>query len=125
MSPSAVRERYNESPMAKLSDKDRERYARMLHALGNPHRLAVYVKLATVCGRGQRRKSLSEMRARVGELSRDLAIAPSTVSHHLKELRGAGLIHMERDGQTVGCSIDLEALDLLGRFFTKVLPPGA
>lgn len=34
----------------------------------------------------------------------------STVSHHLKELREAGLIQMERSGKTMVCSLEREAL---------------
>jgi ArsR family transcriptional regulator len=101
---------------------ERARFARMFHALSNPHRLAVFMRLAAVCGRGSSRKSLSEMRRRVGELSRDLAVAPSTVSHHLKELREAGLIRMERDGKTVGCSVETGALKDLAGFFERVSP---
>ncbi|MDE2292446.1 MAG: winged helix-turn-helix transcriptional regulator [Elusimicrobia bacterium] len=110
--------------MARLSERERARYSRMFHALSNPHRLAVYIRLASVCGRVHHRKSIAELRARVGELCRDLDIAPSTVSHHLKELREAGLIHMEREGQTVGCWVDVLALEDLGRFFTHVAPGG-
>lgn len=93
----------------------------MFHALSNPHRLAVFVRLASMCGRRRSTKSLDEVRTRVGELCSDLGIAPSTVSHHLKELREAGLIHMERRGKTVGCWVDLDALELLSGFFSQVV----
>jgi len=53
----------------------------------------------------------------VGTLGKDLGIAPSTVSHHIKELRRAGLILIQRRGQTLECSVDPEMLNLLAAFF--------
>jgi len=52
----------------------------------------------------------------VGELARDSAVSPSTVSHHLKELSNAGLIRMERHGQRVDCSVDQDVFRELLRF---------
>ena len=57
------------------------------------------------------------MRRCVGVIGGDLEIAPSTVSHHLKELRQAGLVHMERRGQTIECWVEPETLRLLADFF--------
>ena len=54
----------------------------------------------------------------VGELGRDPGIVPSTVSHHLKELRAAGLVNMTRRGQTIECSVDAEAIERLAEFFS-------
>jgi ArsR family transcriptional regulator len=53
----------------------------------------------------------------VGALGGDLDIAPSTVSHHVKELQQAGLIRMERRGQRVECWVDPETLGGLAAFF--------
>ncbi len=44
-------------------------------------------------------------------------LAPSTVSHHLKELRQAGLVQMERKGRQVECWIEPGVVDALARFF--------
>jgi len=44
-------------------------------------------------------------------------ISPSTVSHHLKELRNAGLIQMKRRGQKVECSVDFSTVRGLIDFF--------
>lgn len=57
------------------------------------------------------------MRACVGDLGDGLGLAPSTISHHLKELRRAGLIRMERAGRHVECWADPEALARLSEFF--------
>ena len=59
------------------------------------------------------------MRACVGDLGAKLGIAPSTVSHHLKELRRSGLIHMERSGQKVACWVEPDSLDALSAFFAE------
>ena len=60
----------------------------------------------------------------VGELGRDLGIAPSTVSHHIKELYHAGLIRMEKQGQKVQCQVDLEVLRDLAGFFAGLTSAG-
>jgi len=58
----------------------------------------------------------------VGALGSKLGIAPSTVSHHLKELYRAGLIKMNRNGQRIDCSVDLEILKELAEFFKPAVP---
>ena len=44
----------------------------------------------------------------------------STVSHHLKELREAGLIRMERQGKKMICSLEREALKKLGGYLISI-----
>jgi ArsR family transcriptional regulator len=53
----------------------------------------------------------------VGDLSKGLSIAPSTVSHPIKELHRAGLIRTRRRGRQVACWIDPEILHRLRGFF--------
>lgn len=64
------------------------------------------------------------MSACVGELGKTLEVAPSTVSHHIKELHQAGLIRMKRHGQKVACWIDPETLNILAGFFQEAHVPG-
>ena len=45
-----------------------------------------------------------------------LHIARSTISHHLKELKNAGLISCTRSGQMFCCKINKEALDAVKKF---------
>ena len=46
-----------------------------------------------------------------------LQLAPSTVSHHIKELRQVGLIRVERRGQNIHCWIDADVVRSLADFF--------
>lgn len=95
--------------------------ASVLRALGNPSRLRIYTRLVACCAPGARYcAGEREMRACVGELGKDLGISPSTVSHHISQLHHAGLIHMERRGQNVECSIAPEALHMLATFFGQL-----
>ena len=63
----------------------------MLEALPHPHRLCISVSLASCCRLGTACEDGEGMRRHVGQLAREVHIAPSTVSYHLKELRNAGL----------------------------------
>jgi len=98
-----------------------ERFAGMFKALSNPNRLRIFMRLVSCCVPGTACGIMespgSEECICVGDLGKDLGIAPSTISHHIKELRRAGLIRMERHGQKIDCSIDPETLTDLNGFF--------
>lgn len=92
----------------------------MLKALSNPNRLKVFLELADCCrpGTGCTLESEEAMGRYVGELAESVDIAPSTLSHHLKELNRAGLLVMNRQGQRVQCCVVPDAIERLIRFFT-------
>ena len=94
-----------------------QRHAEMFKALANPHRLALFHRLATCCAPGTACNSEEAIRHCVGELGKGLEIAPSTLSHHLKELNRAGLVQMQRHGRQVECWVDSAILDELAGFF--------
>jgi len=96
-----------------------DRFSGAFRALSNPNRLQIFLKLIPCCRPGTPCSTEEGMRACVGDLARDLRIAASTVSHHLKELRQAGLIRMERTGKTVSCWVDQDVLEELAGFFSK------
>jgi len=67
-----------------------------LAASSNPQRLRMFITLARNCcapGQGARERKRFCCASEVGT---GLKLAASTVSHHLKELRQAGLEHVER-----------------------------
>ena len=61
-----------------------------------------------------------KVRECVGDLGCNLGIAPSTVSHHLKELYRAGLIRTQRQGQRIECHADPVTLEALYSFSARV-----
>ena len=97
-----------------LSDS---RYADVFKALSNPHRLKIFMRLAGCGSGGGLCCADDKVRECVGDLGSNLGIAPSTVSHHLKELYRAGLIRTKRQGQRIECRADPEILEDLAQFF--------
>ena len=100
----------------------KDRLPEMFKALSNPHRLALFHRLMTCCVPGTCCAPEEAVRFCVGELAAGVAIAPSTLSHHLKELNRAGLVKMERRGKQVDCWVEPEILDELAAFFTPLQP---
>jgi len=112
--------------MSNYQHKNIEKSAEMFKALSNPNRLKIFLRLASCCQPGTfssiktdiDSSTESEGCACVGELGEDLGIVASTISHHIKELRQAGLIRMERRGQKIECWIDPDAMMALKNFFS-------
>lgn len=99
---------------------DLERLAETFKALAHPHRLIIFARLAAGCCRPGSHHG-NEIRACVGELGAGLDIAPSTLSHHIKELRRAGLLHVRKRGTTCECWVEAESLTALARFFSEAV----
>lgn len=75
-------------------------------ALANPHRLQIFNILSSCCEPGTSCSTEEALNCCVGDLAPQLDIAPSTLSHHLKELNHAGLIDMRREGKQIFCSVN-------------------
>jgi ArsR family transcriptional regulator len=97
------------------AEPDADHLAEILKALAHPHRLRVFARLASCCSEGP------PERLRVGELGDGLGIAPSTLSHHLRELRHAGLVQMAKQGQVTECWVEPGTLEDLSSFFTTAV----
>ena len=77
--------------------------ARQLESLGSPIRLKLYRALVRAGDDG----------LPVGTLQAKLDIAASTLSHHIRHLKEAGLITQERQATTLVCRAHYPAMDSL------------
>ncbi len=78
---------------------------RALAALGHASRLSIFRLLVQAGSAGKL----------AGEISQSLALASATLSFHLKEMVGAGLITAEQRGRTICYRADFDAMkDLVG-----------
>jgi len=90
--------------------------ASMFKALANPNRLKIFDLVRQGVGTCCTVDELGERCSCVCDIAEHMNLALSTVSHHLKELRSAGLIRCEKRGQWVYCAVNPEALDTLADF---------
>jgi ArsR family transcriptional regulator len=95
--------------MVEISKYALPEMARVFRALADENRLAILQLLRRRCGSAC---DVSEQGAQqtVSEIAEEFDLALSTVSHHIKELRNAGLILCEKQGQRVHCSMNYEML---------------
>jgi ArsR family transcriptional regulator len=96
----------------------------MFKALGDPTRLRIFEFLRAQCCPVAIEDETGDVRPltgpTVGEVCCHVTGEPaitSTVSFHLKELRQAGLITMERRGKNMICGVNREALTILAAYF--------
>jgi ArsR family transcriptional regulator len=105
--------------MAKRRTKNIQRYAEIFAALSNPHRLELFKRLTSCCVTARSCDEDTETCKCVGDLTEGLDIAPSTASHHLKELRRAGLIKTRKRGRLIECWVDPKILQDLAEFLSE------
>ena len=89
--------------MAYLISMKLELAARQLESLGSPIRLKIYRALVRAGDDG----------LACGTLQAKLDLAASTLSHHIKVMREAGLISQERQATTLICRANYPAMNAL------------
>lgn len=87
-------------------------HAPLLRALADEARLEIVARLAAAGGP-----------VCVCDLTPGLGLAQPTVSHHLKVLRDASVVHSERRGSWVYYSLDLAVIGALADLIGALAPP--
>jgi ArsR family transcriptional regulator, arsenate/arsenite/antimonite-responsive transcriptional repressor len=103
--------------MSKYETSVCEELAEALKALSNSNRLSIYQQIIKCCPEKPSGPCRASFLNCIEKFSKELSIAPSTVSHHIKELRIAGLIKVERSGQHMLVYADTAKAQLLSEFF--------
>ncbi len=92
--------------------------ARIFKALSDPNRLEIFRLLRKRCGTGCRVQADESVNT-VSALAEEFDLALSTVSHHIKELKNAGLITCEKRGLWVYCAPNEAVLKKIESFVRK------
>jgi ArsR family transcriptional regulator, arsenate/arsenite/antimonite-responsive transcriptional repressor len=91
-----------------FSERQQE-LARLAKAISHPARIAILEHLARV------KTCIS------GDIANEIPLARPTVSQHLQELKNAGLIKGNIDGQKIGYCLDLNGITQLNSLFGNLL----
>jgi DNA-binding transcriptional ArsR family regulator len=95
-----------------MEDKD---VVKALAALAQPNRLQVFRSLVVVGQRG----------STPGQLGESLGLPNATLSFHLKELMGAGLISQERSGRNLVYRVEFKQMNGVLAYLTDNCCQGA
>lgn len=94
---------------ATLFDPSQKRTAELMKALGHPARVAIIELLA------ERETCIC------GDITEELPLAQSTVSQHLKALKGAGIIKGEIDGVRTCYCLNEEGIKEINELFLPLV----
>ncbi len=103
-----------------IDENEIQRFADIFKALSNPNRLKIFLELlphlesGEVCTGDTEQVDACQL-----EMATRMNLAPSTVSHHIKELKQAGLVDITRRGRNVDLQINPGTLSLLRSFLLR------
>jgi len=78
-----------------------KKLARIMKALSNENRLALYLEIAK-----HEESDFEEPECSISEVVKMFRLSAPTISHHLKELTNAGLVTTSKEGRCVYCKVN-------------------
>ena len=93
-----------------------EKMAKIMKALSNEKRLALYLEIAE-----KQESSFHNDACHISEVVAMLKLSAPTISHHLKELVNADLITTEKDGKYLLARINKSTLKEVRRLFSSLI----
>jgi ArsR family transcriptional regulator len=113
----------SQSILYRLSSTKADDLAKIFAALSHPHRIRMLRNIAKkgTVGFASDKKGPG---CSITDAGLGLAIGLPTLSHHIKELKTAGLIRVERHGQVRMCWITTGAIGEMTTFFLSLGPRG-
>ena len=97
-----------------MAPLDTKRIAKIMKALSNEHRLALYLGIA------ENKGSEFETECSVREVAATFALTAPTICHHLKELVNADLIVTEKRGKYLVARVNHDTVAELGQVLMAV-----
>lgn len=95
-----------------------EKFSTIFKALSNPNRLKILLEFTQCSIAGNSfSTNIDQVENCQQEFAKCLNLAPSTVSHHFKELRQAGLLKMKKQGKTIIVSVDNDVINSIKNLF--------
>ncbi len=97
-----------------------EELSAIFKALSNPNRLRIMLELIRCSQGGQgfcTSIGVDQVENCQKEFAKELNLAPSTISHHFKELRMAGLLSTEKNGKNIIVSVNTDAVNAIKKLF--------
>jgi ArsR family transcriptional regulator len=96
---------------------------KIFKALSNESRLEILksLYLEGISGTLKGQQPCAENCSCVGDIVERFRLAPSTISHHIRELAMAGLVKVERSGQFIRVFPNPEALEALSAFSNSLV----
>ena len=95
-----------------------DKIAEMFRALADESRLAIFLRIRDLCEGCCTVDDVDTARC-VSEIAEAVGVSISTASHHIRELRNAGLIDCERNGRWRCCTINDQALERMRQFLAS------
>lgn len=97
-----------------------EKYTEIFKALASPQRLKIFLSLAECGSKGLACNSDSYGCECVSVLGKGTGLTLATVSHHIKELKRAGLIKTRRNGQHIECWVEKGCLNEIAEVMKSI-----